>query len=155
MTHHNIHNIHNIHDVTDDDGAVIAPAWLTRAERVHRQLRPQLGVDYAGELREVFRGGGRMSVAATGDDVTGVAIFRVYANTAEGRHLYVDDLVTDEVRRSSGVGKALLDHLHEVARAQGCRTLKLDSGTHRQQAHKFYFREGMTIVAFHFKKPLA
>ena len=145
---------HDIYDVTDSDGVVIAPAWLASAERVHRQLRPQLGVDYAKELGEVFRGGGRMSVAAVGDDVTGVAVFRVYQNTAEGRHLYVDDLVTDEGRRSSGVGKALLDHLHGVARALACRTLKLDSGTQRQQAHKFYFREGMTIVAFHFKKPL-
>jgi hypothetical protein len=32
--------------------------------------------------------------------------------------------------------------------------LALDSGTHRQQAHKFYFREQMPITAFHFTKSL-
>ena len=35
------------------------------------------------------------------------------------------------------------------------RTCVLDSGTHRPQAHKFYFREGMVITSFSFKKPLA
>jgi hypothetical protein len=31
----------------------------------------------------------------------------------------------------------------------------LDSGTQRQQAHRFYFREGMLATAFHFVKKLA
>jgi GNAT superfamily N-acetyltransferase len=66
--------------------------------------------------------------------------------------MYVDDLVTDETRRSTGVGHALMEHLQDIARAAGCEQYTLDSGTHRQQAHKFYFREGMVISSFHFKK---
>jgi hypothetical protein len=27
----------------------------------------------------------------------------------------------------------------------------LDSGVQRQHAHRFYFREGMTITSFHFR----
>ena len=30
----------------------------------------------------------------------------------------------------------------------------LDSGTHRTQAHKFYFREGLVLNSFHFAKAL-
>ncbi len=93
-----------------------------------------------------------MVVAVEQHVVIGVAVYRVYENTADGRMLYVDDLVVDQSRRSSGGGKMLLDHLMTTARAVGCEHLKLDSGTQREQAHKFYFREGLTIVAFHFLK---
>jgi GNAT superfamily N-acetyltransferase len=66
----------------------------------------------------------------------------------------VDDLITDEARRSSGVGRALLGYLEQKARAAGFDNLTLDSGTQRLQAHKFYFREGMAVTSFHFMKKL-
>jgi len=44
-----------------------------------------------------------------------------------------------------------LDWLKAEAKAQGCNELHLDSGVHREQAHKFYFREGLTISAYHFR----
>ena len=84
--------------------------------------------------------------------VTGVAVYRMHENTFQGRQLYVDDLVTDEKRRSTGVGQALLAHLEQKARAASLENLALDSGTQRQQAHKFYFREGMVVTSFHFGK---
>jgi GNAT superfamily N-acetyltransferase len=73
---------------------------------------------------------------------------------ATGRTMYVDDLVTDETRRSRGYGKALLDWLQARAREAGCATFSLDSGTHRQEAHAFYFRERMRVTSFHFAKKL-
>lgn len=143
-------------DVTDAAGNVIAPELLKRAERVHRQLRPALPADYAGKMERVFAGGARMSVALDGhgDDVVGVAVHRISENTADGVRMYVDDLVTDESKRSTGVGHALMAHMQNLAKAAGCDSFVLDSGTHRQQAHKFYFREGMVITSFNFKKPL-
>jgi GNAT superfamily N-acetyltransferase len=141
-------------DVNDAAGNVIERLWLTKAERVHRQLRPQLPADYVGTMQRVFAGGGRLCVAASGDVVTGVAVYRIHENTVDGVQMYVDDLVTDETRRSTGVGKALMDHMQVVARGAGCKTYTLDSGTQRQQAHKFYFREGLVVNAFHFTKPL-
>lgn len=141
-------------DVTDMAGNVVEPSWLGRSESVHRQLRPQLPQDYVGKLRRVFAEGGRMCVAAVGDAVAGVAVYRIYENTFDGVHMYVDDLVTDETRRSSGIGKVLLDHLQALARKASCENITLDSGTQRQRAHKFYFREGMVVVGFHFAKPL-
>ncbi|MBM3345328.1 MAG: GNAT family N-acetyltransferase [Betaproteobacteria bacterium] len=141
-------------DITDASGRIAAPDVLARAERVHRQLRSELPADYPGTMARVFAGGGRMCVAVAGDEVLGVAVHRTGENTADGVHMYVDDLVTDEARRSRGIGRALMAHLQAIARAAGCEALILDSGTQRQQAHKFYFREGMVITSFNFKKGL-
>ncbi|XXX81451.1 GNAT family N-acetyltransferase [Sorangium sp. So ce134] len=141
-------------EVNDAAGEVIAPDWLAKAEPVHRQLRPRLPEEYAGTMRRVFAGGGRMCVAADGDAVIGVAVYRVYENTYDGVQMYVDDLVTCQSVRSKGVGKAMMDHLQERARQQGCASYNLDSGVQRSQAHKFYFREGMVVVGFHFGKLL-
>jgi len=140
--------------VTDDVGTVIEPKWLASAERVHRQLRPQLPADYAARLAEVFANGGRLAVVSESEAVLGVALWRLVENTYEGRRLYVDDLVSDEACRSRGVGKTLLAWLEAKARALGCDTMALDSGVQRQGAHRFYFREGMHIPSFCFRKAL-
>lgn len=142
-------------DVTDVHGNVIDALRLAGAETVHRQLRPALPDSYADRMREIFASGGRMAVALTnGEAVAGVAVWRVFENTAHGRVLYVDDLITDAAQRSRGVGKALLDHLDARSRALGCDLLSLDSGTHRTEAHRFYFRERMSVTSFHFAKPV-
>jgi GNAT superfamily N-acetyltransferase len=86
--------------------------------------------------------------------VVAVAGFRVIEMLSSGRTLYVDDLVTDPAHRSHGHGKAMLDWLQEYARQAGCETFSLDSGTQRQDAHAFYFRERMRITSFHFAKKL-
>jgi len=140
--------------IADERGRVVQPALLAAAERVHRQLRPHLPADYPGRLAQILQAGAHMLVARVGGEVAGVAVYRFIENTAAGRKLYVDDLVTDERCRSSGVGHAMLARLEAEARAGGCQSFDLDSGTQRQQAHKFYFREGFTVVAFSFHKPL-
>ena len=84
--------------------------------------------------------------------MVGVAVFRYFENTHVGHKFYVDDLVTDEGFRSSGVGHALLVFLEQLARSRGCNSIELDSGTQRTRAHKFYFREGFVIPSFSFRK---
>jgi len=142
-------------EVTDESGAVVEPDWLAGAESVHRQLRTALPSDYKAKMERVFAGGARMCVALEGDRIAGVAVYRMYENTFSGRQLYVDDLVTDERRRSAGVGRDLLGYLEQKARAAKFDNLSLDSGTQRAQAHKFYFREGLVVTSFHFAKKLA
>ncbi|MDR3414559.1 MAG: GNAT family N-acetyltransferase [Nevskia sp.] len=141
-------------EVTAADGTVPEPAWLARAESVHRQLRQQLPADYAGRMRAIFAGGARMALATAGERVLGVMVWRHLAKTYADE-VYVDDLVTDQAARSSGVGHTLLGWAAQRAAALGCDTLSLDSGTQRQQAHKFYFREGMVVTSFHFARSLA
>ena len=142
----------HIVQVTDVGREVAEPQWLSAAERVHRQLRPQLPADYPAKMRRVFRDGGEMCLAVHADRVVGVAVFREFENTHVGRRFYIDDLVTDESERSTGAGQALIAYLEKVARDRGCPGLDLESGTHRTRAHRFYFREGFFITAFSFRK---
>ena len=136
--------------ITDRQGAVVAPEWLAKCEAVHRQLRPQIPPGYVTRMKEIFAGGAGMAVATVAGEVAGLTVFRVLEKTFNGRELYCDDLVTDERRRSTGVGHALIAYMEGVARERHCDAFTLDSGTQREQAHRFYFREGMTITAFHF-----
>ncbi len=140
--------------VTDAAGAVVDARMLKAAERVHRQLRPHLPPDYAQRMKQVFASGAEMAVAVVGGKVAGVTVFRVVEKTFTGRELYCDDLITDEKQRSKGVGHALIEYMERIGRSRRCDALALDSGTQRQQAHKFYFREQMPITAFHFTKKL-
>jgi len=141
-------------EVTDGAGNIVESGYLAGAETVHRQLRPQLMDDYIGELERVFASGGRMVVAVEDQAVLGIAVWRVFEKTFTRREFYIDDLVTDARYRSNGVGRLLLSWCETRARQQGCTQLALDSGTQRQQAHKFYFREGLPITSFHFAKQL-
>ncbi len=142
----------SIVQVTGPGREVAQTQWLSAAERVHRQLRPQLPVDYPEKMRRVFRDGGEMCVAVRADRVVGVAVFREFENTHARRRLYVDDLVTDEPERSTGAGRTLIAYLEKIARDRGCSGFDLESGTHRTRAHRFYFREGFFITAFSFRK---
>jgi len=139
--------------VSNAKGEITDAQLLASAERVHRQLRPHLG-DYVGRMREVLAAGAEMAVAVVEGEVAGITVFRILEKTHSGRDLYCDDLVTDEAKRSAGVGHALMQYMEGVCRQRHCDTLSLDSGAWRQQAHKFYFREGMTITSFHFDKKM-
>ncbi len=140
--------------LTDAHGGVVETVWLARAEAVHRQLRPQLPADYVGRMGEIFAAGAQMALVVDDEAVRCVALWRVIENTADGRRLYVDDLVSDADRRSQGAGRMMIDWLATQASALGCSALTLDSGVQRQRAHRFYFREGMHIASFCFKKAL-
>lgn len=136
--------------VTDARGAIVRPELLAAAESVHRQLRPQIPPDYVARMKEVFGSGAEMAVGMVEGAVAGITVFRVLEKTFSGRELYCDDLVTDERRRSTGVGHALIAYMERIVAERGCTAFTLDSGTQRERAHKFYFREGMTVTAFHF-----
>ena len=120
---------------------------------VMRQLRPDIApADYLPTVQRMMAGGFRLAVSRDADGIVrGVAGFRCFEMLYCGRILYVDDLITDEATRSQGHGKALLDWLKEEARSGGCGQLHLDSGVQREKAHRFYFREGMGVNAYHFR----
>lgn len=122
---------------------------------VVRQLRPHLTAEnYLTELQVVLDGGARLTACFDGTRVVGCSVFRVLQKLYLGTSIYVDDLITDEKTRSQGVGKALLEWIEAEAKRQGIDWVTLDSGVQRDQAHKFYFRQGYTVACFNFKKKL-
>jgi len=59
-----------------------------------------------------------------------------------GPRCWVEDLAVSPGHRSQGVGKALLDAAKDWARERGASHLELDSADAREDAHRFYQREG-------------
>jgi GNAT superfamily N-acetyltransferase len=132
------------------------PALISDALPVLIELRPHLTAE---SLTDVYAEGHPQGLRFTAayDDAgrcVGVAGWRVIALTHVMRKLYVDDLVTTDDARSTGVGHALLKDLERRAVEAGCTVLDLDSGVQRYDAHRFYFRERMAIVGHHFAKNL-
>lgn len=124
---------------------------LPEMHEVLRHLRTELTL---AQLREIytegFPQGLRFTAVDEGGRLVAVAGWRLVACTTAGRRLYIDDLVTDPAVRSAGHGHLLLAELEGRAREAGCPILDLDSGVHRGAAHRFYFRERMTITSYHF-----
>lgn len=136
----------------------IAPHDPRLVDDVHPVLA-ELRVDLTSEAflalyARAHAHGLRYLAAYDDDGCAGVAGWRVVETTAAGLKLYVDDLVTRSDKRSSGTGTLLLAELEARARHLGCHVLDLDSGVQRARAHRFYFREDMTISSFHFAKAL-
>lgn len=128
---------------------------IDRCFAVMSQLRPKLSAaEFASRVEVQRREGYRLAFLEHEGTVVAVAGFRMMHVLWSGKTMYVDDLVTDEAVRSRGFGEALMTWLMERARQEGCETFSLDSGTHREQAHAFYFRQGLRITDFHFQKTL-
>jgi GNAT superfamily N-acetyltransferase len=134
-------------DLSPDD-----PRLYDEVLPVLAELRTHLDAE---KLRAVYEEGHPQGLrySAVYDDegrCVAVAGWRVMATTVVIRKLHVDDLVTAAEHRGKGYGAALLQDLERRARGAACNLLDLDSGTFRTDAHRFYFRERMVIVAFHF-----
>jgi len=123
---------------------------------VMRQLRPHLQREaYVPRVRAMMASDGYLLAALTDEgEVRAVAGYRYMHMLYCGRLLYVDDLVADERARSRGYGSRLLDWLKGEARRHDCSELQLISRVVREQAHRFYFREGLGIECFQFRVKL-
>lgn len=126
-------------------------AELRRICGVLLQLRPAFSeASLVAQIRSQMALGYRVAYVESCGEVLCVAGFVVGLKLAWGKHVYVDDLVTAEDKRSRGAGATMIRWLKAYAKSQGCTQLHLDSGVQRFAAHKFYLREGFIISAHHF-----
>ncbi|MFB2836895.1 GNAT family N-acetyltransferase [Floridanema evergladense] len=115
------------------------------------QLRPHLQrEEFVDRIHQQMNSGYKLAFIETENRVVAVAGFRISECLAWGKFLYVDDLVVDEVVRSQSYGKKLFQWLIEYAKKHDCQHLELDSGVQRIDAHRFYFRQRMSITSYHF-----
>ena len=130
-------------------------AEIERCFPVMRQLRPALvAEEFVPRIQRQQAEGYQLAFAEQDGLMVACAGFRVQTMLATGKTMYVDDLVTEVALRSQGHGEAMVQWLIARAREAGCATFSLDSGTHRQEAHAFYFRQRMRVTSFHFALPL-
>jgi GNAT superfamily N-acetyltransferase len=124
---------------------------LARCFPIIVQLRPHLTQsEFTNRVKHQQQAGYSLVYLEQHDTIKSVAGFRVLETLVDGRLLYVDDLISDASERSKGYGSALLDWLVDYAKSKECSSVQLDSGVQRAEAHRFYFRKGMKISAFHF-----
>jgi GNAT superfamily N-acetyltransferase len=129
---------------------------IERCFPVMHHLRPHLvEEEFVPRVRRTHPNGFHLAFLEEDGAVRAVAGYRYLDLLVSGLTLYVDDLVTDPEHRSSRHGAALLTWLKGQAREHGCEKLTLDSGVHREAAHRFYFRERMTIAGYHFAVQVA
>ncbi|MGI1677335.1 MAG: GNAT family N-acetyltransferase [Cellvibrionaceae bacterium] len=122
---------------------------------VMSELRPHLKKsEFLRTVREMESEGFQLAFIRSSSKAVAVAGYRIYTNLFMGKHLYVDDLVTSEAARSKGYGEKLLEWLKMTAIEGDCNYIHLDSGTHRGEAHKFYFNQNFTIASYHFCQEL-
>ena len=61
---------------------------------------------------------------------------------------------TPSLAATARAGVSLLAWIGQYGKERGCTSLHLDSGVQRHAAHRFYLRERMDIVFYHFRKAL-
>lgn len=136
-------------DVANTDQEILDCFAVMSQLRMHLQKE-----DFVTTVRAMMADGFRLAYIKESSRIVAVAGFRIYTNLFMGKHLYVDDLVTDEQTRSKGHGRVMLDWLKQFAKENACQVLHLDSGVQRHKAHKFYLNQGFDIVSYHFSQKI-
>lgn len=119
--------------------------------KIMHQVREDLSEkDLSEIISEQIKNGYKLAYVLKDDQVICVAGFSILQKLSLGKHLYIDDFVTDKSVKSTDAGKALLDFLKIYAKQQDCKSIELDSLVQRYDAHKFYLSQDMQIVSHHF-----
>ncbi|MGY4690007.1 GNAT family N-acetyltransferase [Salibacterium sp. K-3] len=106
------------------------------------QLRPYLNEEsYIQTVRRMQQGGYRLFAWKDNTEYTAVAGVKFQENLYNGYHLWLDDFVTDERKRSQGIGQQALSDIESFAKRQGAQYVVLSSGLQRTNAHSFYERK--------------
>ena len=121
------------------------------AMEVLLQLRPDYDLDsLSAQVEKQQLNGYEVVYVKSSEGVLAVAGFSVGEKLAWGKHIYIEDLVTNSQFRSRGVGSFLINWLKSYALEIGCEQIHLDSGVQHFPAHKLYLREGFNIASHHF-----
>ena len=133
--------------------SAVSDAQIDACFPVIAQLRPHLQRhEFVPIVRRMFGQGYGLAYIEADDGIQAVVGYRIVEMLRTGRMLEVDDLVTAAAARSKGYGQMLLDWCTDLARANQCSVVELDSAVHRADAHRFYFRERMHVLGFHFSR---
>lgn len=138
----------HIKELTGEEMVIIYPFIKqlnpTMEEAAFRALLSQM-------LEKGYRCAGAFDETNT---LCGIAGFWELVRFWCGKHIDIDNVVTDEKQRGKGIGKALMAWLENWAKQQGYTFAVLDAYTHNIDSHRFYYREGYIIRGFHFTKDL-
>ena len=124
---------------------------LSEIAAILLQLRPQYTQDsLITQIRKQQESGYQLAYVKSGNTILCVAGFVIGEKLAWGKYIYIDDLVTNEHCRSTGVGTFIINWFKFYCKTLGCQSLHLDSGVQKFPAHRFYLKNRFDIASHHF-----
>jgi len=122
---------------------------------VLKALRPHLMAEsFVPLLTEMMREGYILAFIEEDNKAVAAIGFRYLQFLFNGKHFYIDDLSTLPEYRGKGHAGHLLEFVEERAGAAGYKMITLDSGYHRNEAHRLYLNKGFTLSSHHFSKEI-
>lgn len=121
-----------------------------------QELRPHLKFE---EFLDIYKqsqkhDGYEIICIRKNNEVVALMGYRILYDFVRGRHLYIDDLVTTEKVRSTGLGAKLLKYAEELAPKLGCKVLRLCTGIENEKGIKFYEKNNWTKRAYAYTKKI-
>jgi N-acetylglutamate synthase-like GNAT family acetyltransferase len=110
---------------------LVEAAYGMYVERIGRRPAP-MDADYAGLI-----GAGRVTVAERDGDVMGAIVLLPMAD-----HLLVENVAVDPAAQRAGIGRRLMAHAEDEARALGLSELRLYTNEHMVENMAWYPRLG-------------
>jgi GNAT superfamily N-acetyltransferase len=107
-------------------------------------LMPQLvpGFDPGSSIREIYKHSNtHILIAMEDSQPIGIVEF-VFSFRLMGPLCYIEYLIVDGGHRNRGIGKLLLSKVYECAKNGGYPKVSLFSEDHRDEAHRFYIKNG-------------
>ena len=129
-----------------------SPEDLVNCYEVMKTLRPHHTLEsFLGTMEQMRTEGYRMIFLTVDDRPLCVAGFRLTTTLYDGLIVDFDDFVTVADGRGKGYAGKLFDHLVGIAKESSIKTIHLNSNHKRFDAHRFYLKKNMNIVAHHFR----
>jgi GNAT superfamily N-acetyltransferase len=125
---------------------------LVNCYEVMKELRPHHTLQsFLGIMDQMKTEGYRLIFLEDNGKAVCVAGFRLTTTLYDGLIIDFDDFVTCADGRGKGYGAKLFDHLVGIAKESSIKTIHLNSNHRRFDAHRFYLKKNMNIVAHHFR----
>jgi len=138
-----------------DDDLLRLPTCLT----IHTQLRSNLNQltsnDYAELIQKLCQINqshlcGIVRKTQSEIVILALAFYRIHLTTFDTIRFEIHDLVVDKNQRNRGLGTRLLQYLIDQAKQCGALSIVLQCDLTNVNAHRFFFRQGLTITSFGF-----
>lgn len=118
---------------------------------IMQQIREDLSQnDFLKTISLQIQNGYKVAYVLEKEQIICLCGFTIGQKLAWGKHIFIDDFVTDKSIRATEAAKALLDFIKIYAKQQNCTSIHLDSFVSRYEAHKFYLSQDMKIDSHHF-----
>lgn len=128
--------------------------WLAMYALVKQLNKDMKRKQFEALLIEMLAKGYRCIGAYQGKRLVGVMGMWVGYRFWCGKYVDIDNVVVSKGQRGKGIGAKLLRWVEKEAKRLRCEIAVLDSYTTSPSAHRFYFREGYSILGYHFTKDL-